>query len=50
MDNIYAVFQTCISFLNTRLSFAPFSFTIMQYLLALFIGYIVVDFVHSLFS
>ena len=50
MDNILYVLSFCTNLLNTRLTFSPFSFTILQVLISLFALRIVVDFVIKIFE
>lgn len=48
MDNLRTVFNYTLNLLNTRLTFAPYSFTVYQYFLALLIMAIVVAFVRKI--
>lgn len=50
MSNIKAVIDTVINMLNTKLTFAPVSFTILQYFIALFCISISIFFLRKLFS
>lgn len=50
MANLLLVINTCISFLNTRLHYFPFSFTILHFYLAMFVGGIIVGFIRRLFD
>ncbi len=50
MSDIQTVINFCYRLLNTNISFFPYSFTIWQYLLTLFIFGIVVSFFKNIFS
>lgn len=50
MQNIYAVFSTIFRMAQTRLSFPPFSFTILDFAVALALGGIIVSVVRKFFN
>lgn len=50
MANIKLVIITVIRFMNVRLDFNPFSFTILQALVALLVLGIIISFVRKLLS
>lgn len=50
MQDIKSVIECCIKLLNTKLTFAPYSFTIMQAFLAMACLSVVVWFVRKLFD
>ena len=50
MQNIIIVFNVIIRMMNTRLNFSPFSFTIYQLFIALFLGGVIVFIVNKIFE
>lgn len=50
MNDIKLVIEICIKVLNTRLTFAPYSFTIMQAFLAIACLAIIINFIVNLFD
>ena len=50
MAGIKTVVQCVVTLLNTRLTFAPFSFTIMQFLLALTALEIIIFAIRKIFT
>lgn len=50
MEGIKLVIEMCVNLLNTRLTFSPFSFTIMQCLIGCACLAVVINFLHRLFD
>lgn len=50
MNNINLVIQTVVFMMNTRLTFAPFSFTIMQMFISLAALTIIISFIRKIFD
>lgn len=50
MENIKLLIDTCIDFFNTKLTFSPFSFTIMQALVGCVCLAIIINFISRLFD
>lgn len=50
MDDIKLVIDMCVDFLNTRLTFYPFSFTVMQYLIGCACLAVVINFLRRFFD
>lgn len=49
MQNIIYVFNTVLKFASVKLSFPPFSFTILQFFICLAVASIIVYFIRSIF-